>query len=84
MRYEEATRYNEFSRNHQKLSAKLKKSKILRLKLRKTSENNFIRLNSSSSIVVDGAIFITVPSMQRIQCNLDHALKVGDRGLYYQ
>ena len=60
MRYEEATRYNEFSWNHQKLSAKLKKSNILRLKLRKTSENNFIHINSSSSIVVEEAIFITV------------------------
>ena len=84
MRYEEATRYNEFGWNHQKLSAKLKKSNILRLKLRKTSENNFIHINSSSSIVVEEAIFITVPSMQHIQCNLDHALKVGDRELYYQ
>ena len=56
----EATRYNEFGWNHQKLSAKLNKSNILRLKLRKTSENNFIHINSSSSIVVEEAIFITV------------------------
>ena len=43
-RYEEATCYNEFGWNHQKLSAKLKKSNILRLKLRKTSENNLLIL----------------------------------------
>ena len=81
VRYEEATCYNEFGWNHQKLSSKLEKSNILRFKLRKTSENNFIHINSSRSIVVEGAIFITVPSMQYIQCNLDHALKVGDRVL---
>ena len=81
VRYEEATCYNEFGWNHQKLSAKLDNSNILRFKLRKTSENNFIHINSSRTIVVEGAIFITVHSMQHIQCNLDHAFKVGDRVL---